>query len=301
MRRLLLTTCLAAVLPAMPLWAAGVDLPALQITTPSGESSILLETMHQGDARVPLPSRAIVEQAVRVILESDIGARPLPRHTQGPPADSSQRITMDSILDEREKTSLRARVRCRLPADSSPAEIEAITALAFTGPLRVTADFTALCPTHGQPSVERWLVEAASTRRVPLDGLEGVMDSTVQRSSLPDTIFVSGVHRVLAEGEEIFSRLTAYINAGNYEGVCNLARESFASPSDAALFERRMVTERNALWMPLLEQYLEDGQAVIAVGAAHLCGVNGLPALLTSKGYQVESIRIPAVANLSVP
>lgn len=301
-RILTLLGCLLALAAMTPIDAQSADYPALQITTPDGETSLLLGTMHQGDDRVPLPLPVVVDQALRVVVESDLEARPLPPRAGGPAPDLSPRISLGAILDEGEKATLRTRVQCHLPQNSTPSDVEVVTNFVLSGPIRVTADFAALCPTAGQPSVESWLKKAAAARGVPLDGLEGPEASSVQRAALPDRIFVSSVQRVLSpQGSDIFSRLTTLLNTGDYEGICGLARESFASSADWDLFEQRLVAERNAQWMPTLERYLDEGQAIIMVGASHLCGANGLPALLSRKGYQLESIRIPAVARPSIP
>lgn len=301
-RSLTLLGFLVAAAAVTPVHAQPVDYPALQITTPGGETSILLGTMHQGDARVPLPAPAVLEQAQRLVLESDPKARPLPRRTGGPPPDMSPPISMNSILDEEEKAVVRTRVRCRLPQNATAAEIEKTTSTILAGPLRIMANTVALCPTPGQPGVEAWLKEAAAARGVPLDGLEADWDSLIQWASLPDHIFTPGVRRVLSpQGEEIYAEIASALNKGTYETICSLVRANFASPADAELFEQRMVDERNALWMPNLERYLEEGQAVIMVGAAHLCGENGLPVMLTKRGYQIESIQIPAVARPVAP
>ncbi|WP_140884688.1 TraB/GumN family protein [Muricoccus nepalensis] len=285
-----------------PIHAQRVDYPALQITTPDGGTSLLLGTMHQGDDRVPLPLPVVVEQALRLVVASDLLARPLPPRAGGPPPDLSPQISLGSILDEGEKATLRTRVQCHLPQNSTPSDIEVVTSFALSGPIRVTADFAALCPTPGQPSVESWLKKAAAARGVPLDSLEGTQDSSMQRAALPDRIFISNVRRILSsQGSDLFARLTTFLNTGDYEGICGLVRENFASSADWDLFEQRLVSERNAHWMPVLERYLEEGQAVIMVGASHLCGENGLPALLSKKGYQIESIRIPAVGRPPTP
>ena len=51
---------------------------------------------------------------------------------------------------------------------------------------------------------------------------------------------------------------------------------------------QRLLVERNHNWVPRVEACLKDKRACfIVVGAAHLVGPDGLPTLLTKKGYKV--------------
>jgi len=51
---------------------------------------------------------------------------------------------------------------------------------------------------------------------------------------------------------------------------------------------KRLLIERNNNWVPHVEKCLKDNAGCfIVVGAAHLVGPDGLPALLTKKGYKV--------------
>ena len=53
------------------------------------------------------------------------------------------------------------------------------------------------------------------------------------------------------------------------------------------LYER-LLSERNQNWIPHVERCLTDNAGCfIVVGAAHLVGKDGLPALLAKKGYKV--------------
>jgi uncharacterized protein YbaP (TraB family) len=52
---------------------------------------------------------------------------------------------------------------------------------------------------------------------------------------------------------------------------------------------RRLVTERNARWTQMLTERLAgSGETVVVVGAAHLIGKDGLPAMLRARGVAVE-------------
>jgi uncharacterized protein YbaP (TraB family) len=54
---------------------------------------------------------------------------------------------------------------------------------------------------------------------------------------------------------------------------------------------KSLVTDRNAAWMPQIEEYLASGQVVfVIVGAAHLYGPDGLLIQLRNSGCIVEKL-----------
>lgn len=66
----------------------------------------------------------------------------------------------------------------------------------------------------------------------------------------------------------------------------DLADEEGADYGDMAV----LLQERNANWIPKLEEVLKKGNAFIAVGALHLTGDDGILHLLREKGYRVEPV-----------
>lgn len=62
---------------------------------------------------------------------------------------------------------------------------------------------------------------------------------------------------------------------------------------DRALYDR-LIDDRNARWVAPLEALLADNdESLVIVGAAHLVGPNGVPALLEQRGYTVERVDDP--------
>jgi hypothetical protein len=56
-------------------------------------------------------------------------------------------------------------------------------------------------------------------------------------------------------------------------------------------FYQAVLFARNARWLPPVERVLAQGDAFIAVGAAHLLGGDGLLEQLRKRGYRVERVR----------
>jgi uncharacterized protein YbaP (TraB family) len=52
----------------------------------------------------------------------------------------------------------------------------------------------------------------------------------------------------------------------------------------------RMLAERNAIFVKRLQPLLQQGGAFVAVGALHLVGARGVPALLEANGWVLERV-----------
>jgi uncharacterized protein YbaP (TraB family) len=51
----------------------------------------------------------------------------------------------------------------------------------------------------------------------------------------------------------------------------------------------KIIVERNRRWLPEIEKFLQhESGTLVAVGAAHLVGRNGIIEMLKTKGYSVE-------------
>ena len=63
---------------------------------------------------------------------------------------------------------------------------------------------------------------------------------------------------------------------------------------DAKAIEQRsrrcLLEDRNARWIGQLETLFQDGPCLVAVGAVHLVGPEGLLAALRRDGYKVEAM-----------
>jgi uncharacterized protein YbaP (TraB family) len=63
------------------------------------------------------------------------------------------------------------------------------------------------------------------------------------------------------------------------------------SMDDAPALYARMLTDRNAAWVPQIEQMLRGADDVlVVVGAAHLVGENSVVEMLRQRGYAVEQL-----------
>ncbi len=84
-----------------------------------------------------------------------------------------------------------------------------------------------------------------------------------------------------------YGRLVSEWAAGDLDGLGHDALEPMARVSPNLY--RRLITDRNQRWAAILQQRLRgDGVVVVVVGAGHLIGPGGVPALLRARGFVVE-------------
>ena len=71
--------------------------------------------------------------------------------------------------------------------------------------------------------------------------------------------------------------------------VASLERHGYTK-QDLEEFQRTLLDDRNADWIPKLEKLFEQDKVFVAVGAAHLMGPHGVIALLKQRGYEIARI-----------
>ena len=73
-----------------------------------------------------------------------------------------------------------------------------------------------------------------------------------------------------------------------FGNVAAMEKMTLAALKESPELYQRLLVERNNNWIPHVETCLkENAGCFIVVGAAHLVGPDGLPALLAKKGYKV--------------
>ena len=126
----------------------------------------------------------------------------------------------------------------------------------------------------------------------PTGGLESIQDQLDVFDTLPLPIQDALLQESLAitgskEREKAFFRMVKAWHRGRLDGLKRLV-ETFES---YPLFYKKLLVQRNKNWIPQIEKFLkEDKNVLVIVGAAHLAGKDGLIAILTDKGYQLERV-----------
>jgi uncharacterized protein YbaP (TraB family) len=142
------------------------------------------------------------------------------------------------------------------------------------------------------PGVETQLTQRAKTDNKTIKYLETPQEFIASAKTIDDQSFFQSFETILSkpgEGERVFHEL--YFAWSNYDLKAldaAISKTIFAmqSPIRIAILDRR-----NAEWMPkILDATKESHKILIAVGALHFVGENGLLKLLQRRGYETSLV-----------
>lgn len=126
----------------------------------------------------------------------------------------------------------------------------------------------------------------------PVRELEGAADQFAIFDALSEREQRTMLTAVIGEQDRAKADATALARAwlaGDTARMERFARTGLLA--DPALYEA-LLARRNRAWVAKLAVSLSEGQRpLVAVGAAHMLGPDGLPTLLTEKGYTVRRIQ----------
>jgi hypothetical protein len=109
--------------------------------------------------------------------------------------------------------------------------------------------------------------------------------SLLADNALPLDEFESGL-KVMDQTHDPVQPLVAAWSDGDVARLGSLMDANFAAHPEA---KKKLLSDRNRKWAKQIEAMLaEDKDFFITVGAAHLAGADGVPALLRADGYQVD-------------
>jgi uncharacterized protein YbaP (TraB family) len=264
----------------------GATLAALQIEAPNGKQSILLGSVHVWSPELIQPTASIFDKAHRYVIE----------HKNGIPDKTEESITTGSrspwaiALSEKELNVYFSRAKCARVSQSYAEEL-----LTYRdAQLANIIAYTVCDDTMSGKSRDEIMNAYAELRNLPIDSLEDTKWIENQRHKIPDKTEITGLQWILRrEPREILSEIAHALNTGDYEFIAKLTDTSTgADNTEIQQRDEIMVHQRNEAWLPHLRRYLDEGDAVILVGAAHLPGPNGLISMLRKAGYKVSSIQL---------
>ena len=138
--------------------------------------------------------------------------------------------------------------------------------------------------------VDQFFMNRAAKRSMPVVGLESVEEHA--------RVFVG-----LTDRESEILLLITFIPSGSngsHDGMVKIWRRGDADSLTAMLrrdsaefpaFNERLIDARNRAWIPKIEKFIASGKTYfVVVGAGHLGGSGGVPALLRARGYWVEQM-----------
>jgi hypothetical protein len=246
------------------------------------------------------------------LLSAD--AYPLPQPVQRAYADAERvyfETSLDSLMARQQEMAMRGMypagksLRGEIPADlyaKVEAEAPRLAALGVTMPVldrmepwmvailfqSVEWQKAGITAEHG---VDMHFSGRAKEDGKPVGGFEsvefqlGLFDNMTAEEQ---TAFLRQSLEDLSETADQMRRVVAAWRAGDAEAIDAIMNESVG---EAPALYARMLTDRNAAWVPQIEQMLRGADDVlVVVGAAHLVGENSVVEMLRQRGYAVEQL-----------
>jgi uncharacterized protein YbaP (TraB family) len=273
---------------------AGVaaDTPGLFLYAVTGARGVshLLGTMHVGfgfDEVLTAEAQARFRAAERVMLEADVSAADpasLMQNALLPPGQS-----LRALLGEPAWSTLTARLGPQIPPpvmDRLKPWLPAIT----LGMSEIEAALREIKPDAEGHMMDVELMRAAKAQNKALRYFETVGEQLAMFDAVPVNEQVSELRRSLSEGSGEQGRNMLRAFAAGDEVALTACLFDPEQLSQAPGFYEVVLYQRNARWLPVIEQELARGGAFIAVGAAHLLGERGILAELGRRGYRVERV-----------
>ena len=277
--------------------AAPQGVPAFRVVAPNGQSSVLIGTMHVAHAALRQPTTTVLDGARTFVIEHTTHDEPLdefdPDVLAGMREQRDVRAAWARGLTEQQIALIVRRVNCSAPTPVTVPQFETLLKLRTARTVSMLAFVP--CAPPGRRSRDDLLAQAAKERHIPVLALETQQEISARRASIPPRFHEASLRYALNLNlDEFYEFLIAAINRGDFDEIERHAADDVGDAADQAFFKRTMLAERNVAWLPGLRAALDKGKAVVAVGAGHLAGEQGIIALLARQGYRAEPVTLPA-------
>jgi uncharacterized protein len=142
-----------------------------------------------------------------------------------------------------------------------------------------------------QQGVEEQLVHRAQENGKPTAGLETIDEELGGLEALPREDQLRMLDQTLADLKESPAELQEVVSAWRRGDAAKLAALLSKEYGSFPALYRSLVTERNAHWLPRIEQMLRgDENCLVVVGSLHLVGDGGLLELLRKDGFTATQL-----------
>lgn len=141
-------------------------------------------------------------------------------------------------------------------------------------------------------SYELSLVKLAADKKKPIVGLETVEFQSKTLESTPLEKQAQSLVKMANDPQKAEDELKKLIATYKEQDIDKLHSLAVEQDKDDVNFEKNLLDDRNAAWIPKIESNIKTSPSFIAVGAGHLGGPKGVVSLLRAKGYKVTPIRL---------
>jgi hypothetical protein len=140
--------------------------------------------------------------------------------------------------------------------------------------------------------IENHLASKAATDQKDIIGLETVRQQLEFLDHMTLDAQRSLLIQSLKESNEIGTIMDELVNAWRYGDLDFLEREMLAEMREYPELYKTIVVDRNRSWVEKIDIWLDDrDDYLIVVGALHLIGGDGVPALLAQRGHEVTQMQ----------
>lgn len=247
--------------------------------------SYLFGTVHVGvslDAALPAQYLEVIDQSRVVIVEIDPTAvraeefAQAARLRRGSLAEAFRASTWHSLTDELQRGFPIDHLRTVRPWFAMIALTQKRAADIFgEGRLPEAMDLT--------------LVRYVQDRGVALRPLETPSEQMAALGAIPDDQMVRIISEMVEQPTRFREELLALVEAYRL-GIEVQIEDKIFDPEQRRLapeMHEHLFTRRNAAWLPVLKEELDQGGAFVAVGLGHWLGEQGLLAMLRAEGYTI--------------
>ena len=141
-------------------------------------------------------------------------------------------------------------------------------------------------------SYELNFIKAAAEKKKPIIGLETVAFQSKILDSKPLEKQVTSLVEMSKDPQKSVDSLKKLIVVYKEQNIDKLRSAAIDQEKADAEFNKRIIDDRNADWIPKIETLIKEHPSFIAVGGGHLGGGPGVVKLLRDKGYTVTPIRL---------
>lgn len=140
--------------------------------------------------------------------------------------------------------------------------------------------------------VEAQIVAEFSAAKKKIIGLETAEMQLMMFETLPAETQRILLNNALIKSDEAVRDIHALLGAWSKGDVTAMEKLITRDMADAPIAHHRIITARNQRWAAWAAQQMEQpGTLLLAVGAGHMVGSEGLPALLAAKGLTVTRLQ----------
>jgi uncharacterized protein YbaP (TraB family) len=143
--------------------------------------------------------------------------------------------------------------------------------------------------------VEMTMTQRAAADGKPIEGLETIDEQLAFLDGLPLDAQREMLLQVLSEGAAMSESIDDLIEAWHHGDTATLEDALLDSTAGLDALNEVLVNSRNRRWVETISTWLEDERDyLIVVGALHLVGEQGVPALLEKRGFGIHQLSEPA-------